>query len=242
MKTPESFDEQIVDSTSRRRGLARWAIKQTVFVLILAAALFFSAGPAAGARDWLFLGLVALIQVITALVLIPRSPGLLIERSQLGEGVKAWDIGLAVLMGYSTVFLALAAGLEARWIASPAGIDPGALAALLIAILGTFLTLWAMLANPFFSGIVRIQKDRGHTVASAGPYRYVRHPGYVGMLIFTLAAPLILGSWWALGVAILTAVVTVIRTSLEDRTLQLELAGYTEYARRVRHRLLPGIW
>ena len=241
MKNPIPV-EQAAQPRSFTLGLVRWAVKQTVFVLILAAALFLSAGGAAGARDWLFLGLVAIIQVLTALVLVPRSPDLLIERSQLKEGVKTWDIGLAVLMGYSPVFLALAAGLEARLIAPPASIDAGALVAVLVAILGTLLTLWAMLANPFFSGIVRIQKERGHTVASAGPYQYVRHPGYVGMLIFTLATPLMLGSLWALGVAVLIVVVTVVRTSLEDRTLQSELVGYAEYATRVRYRLLPGIW
>jgi protein-S-isoprenylcysteine O-methyltransferase Ste14 len=241
MKNPAPV-EQAAQPHSLTLGLVRWAIKQTVFVLILAAALFLSAGPAAGARDWLFLSLVAIIQVLTALVLIPRNPDLLIERSQFKEGVKTWDIGLAVLMGYSPAFMALAAGLEARLIAPPADIDAGALTAVLVAILGTLLTLWAMLANPFFSGMVRIQKERGHTVASAGPYQYVRHPGYVGMLIFTLATPLILSSLWALGVAVLIVVITVVRTSLEDRTLQSELAGYAEYATRVRYRLLPGIW
>jgi protein-S-isoprenylcysteine O-methyltransferase Ste14 len=230
------------DAPSVQRGLVRWAIKQTVFVLILAAALFASAGRSAGTRAWLYLILVATIQVLTALVLIPRSPDLLIERSQLGEGVKAWDIGLAVFMGYSSVFMALAAGLEARFVAPLPGLNTGAIIAVLVALLGTLITLWAMTANPFFSGIVRIQQERGHTVASAGPYRYIRHPGYAGMLIFTLAAPLILGSLWALGVAAVTLVVTVVRTSLEDRTLQRELEGYASYAQRVRNRLVPGIW
>ena len=227
---------------ARKRGIVRWAVKQTVFVLILAAALFAPAGRFAGTRAWLYLGLVAFIQGLTALVLIPRSPDLLIERSQLKEGVKTWDIGLAVLMGYSPALMALAAGLETRFSALPSSLDAGAIIAVLVAILGTLLTLWAMAANPFFSGIVRIQHERGHTVASAGPYQYVRHPGYVGMLVFTLATPLILGSRWAFGMAALTMGITLVRTSLEDRTLQRELAGYAEYAQRVRYRLVPGIW
>lgn len=241
MDKPKS-DEQVARPPSVNRGIVRWAIKQTVFVLILAAVLFTAAGNYDGARAWLYLGLVALTQVLTALVLIPRSPDLLIERSQLKEGVKTWDIGFAVLMGYSPVFMALAAGLEARWIAPPASLDAGTMIAVLVAIAGILFTLWAMTANPFFSGIVRIQKERGHTVASAGPYQVVRHPGYVGMLAFTLATPLMLGSWWALGVAVLTTGITAARTSLEDRTLQRELEGYAEYARRVRYRLVPGIW
>lgn len=241
MDKPKSV-EPVARPPSVNRGIVRWAIKQTVFVLILAAALFISAGRFAGTRAWLYLVLVAFIQGLTALILIPRSPDLLIERSQLKEGVKTWDVGFAVLMGYSPVFMALAAGLEARWVAPLASLDAGAIIAVLVAILGALLTLWAMTANPFFSGIVRIQKERGHTVASAGPYHYVRHPGYAGMLVFTLATPLILGSLWAFSVAFLTTGITVVRTSLEDRTLQRELEGYAEYARRVRYRLVPSIW
>ena len=234
--------EQVAHASFVNRGIARWAIKQTVFVLILAAALFISAGRFAEIRAWLFLALVAFIQGLTALILVPRSPDLLIERSQLKEGVKTWDIGFAVLMGYSPVLMALAAGLETRFSAPPSSLDVGAIIAVLVAILGTLLTLWAMTVNPFFSGIVRIQQERGHSVASAGPYQYVRHPGYVGMLVFTLATPLILGSLWAFSLAALTTGITVVRTSLEDRTLQRELEGYAEYARRVRYRLVPGIW
>ncbi|MCI0521203.1 MAG: isoprenylcysteine carboxylmethyltransferase family protein [Chloroflexi bacterium] len=237
MKNPISLKK----NASPVRGIVRWAVKQTVFVLILAAALL-PAAPAAGIRAWAYLGLVAFIQILTALVLIPRSPELLSERSQLGEGTKRWDIGLAVLMGYSPVFMGLAAGLQARNIAPPPGLDAGAFAATLVALLGVLLTLWAMVSNPFFSGIVRIQKERGHTVASAGPYQSVRHPGYVGMLLFTLAAPFLLASTWALSVAVFTAAVTGVRTALEDRTLQAELPGYADYAHRVRYRLLPGIW
>jgi protein-S-isoprenylcysteine O-methyltransferase Ste14 len=99
-----------------------------------------------------------------------------------------------------------------------------------------------MRSNQFFSSVVRIQKDRGHTVVQDGPYRFVRHPGYAGMTAFTLATPLILGSYWAFVPAAITAAVTVLRTSMEDRTLHNELAGYPDYARRVPHRLLPAIW
>jgi protein-S-isoprenylcysteine O-methyltransferase Ste14 len=199
-------------AVSVRRGLLRWAIKQTVFVVILALALFIPAGRFDGARAWTYLGLVAAIQVLTALV------------------------------GYSPVLMALAAGLETRFSAPPASLDAAAISAVLVAILGTAVTLWAMAANPFFSGIVRIQQERGHKVVSAGPYRFIRHPGYAGMLVFTFAAPVILGSPWAFGIAILTTGITVLRTSLEDRTLERELDGYAEYARRVRHRLVPGVW
>lgn len=227
---------------SLRRGLIRWAIKQTVFVIVLAVTLYASAGGLIGNRAWIYLALVAVVQVLTAIVLIPRSPGLLIERSQLKEGVKSWDIGLAVFMGYSPVLMALAAGLDARFNGLPADLNAVAIFALLLAILGTLFTLWSMTVNPFFSGVVRIQQDRGHIVASGGPYRYIRHPGYAGFLVFILAAPLILGSLWAFGTAILICGITVLRTWLEDRTLQDELTGYADYARQVRYRLFPFIW
>ena len=97
-------------------------------------------------------------------------------------------------------------------------------------------------SNRFFSTMVRIQADRGQTVATAGPYRYVRHPGYVGYSVSFFGMALALGSLWALVPAVLMACLLVVRTALEDRTLQDELAGYTDYARQVRYRLLPGIW
>ena len=104
------------------------------------------------------------------------------------------------------------------------------------------LLTWSMAANAFFSQTVRIQKDRGHTVATGGPYRYVRHPGYAASILFQIATPLILGSVWAFIPCGLTVLLSVVRTALEDRTLLEELPGYAEYAQQTRYRLLPGIW
>jgi protein-S-isoprenylcysteine O-methyltransferase Ste14 len=89
---------------------------------------------------------------------------------------------------------------------------------------------------------VRIQEDRGHQVVTAGPYQYVRHPMYAGNLLGFIAIPLLLGSWWALIPGVMINVVFVVRTVLEDKTLQAELHGYTEYAQKVRCRLIPGVW
>jgi protein-S-isoprenylcysteine O-methyltransferase Ste14 len=98
------------------------------------------------------------------------------------------------------------------------------------------------LVNRFFSAVVRIQRDREHTVVTSGPYRLIRHPGYAGALITSLAIPLLLGSLWALIPAALVVCLLILRTALEDRTLQEKLDGYREYAGRVRYRLLPGVW
>lgn len=107
---------------------------------------------------------------------------------------------------------------------------------------GPGLTAWAMIANAYFSATVRTQADRGHTVCQSGPYRFVRHPGYVGFALQSLWMPVLLGSWWALIPAAATVVLMIIRTSVEDRTLQAELPGYRECAKSVHYRLVRGIW
>jgi protein-S-isoprenylcysteine O-methyltransferase Ste14 len=99
-----------------------------------------------------------------------------------------------------------------------------------------------MLENKFFSGVVRIQKDRGHTVVSTGPYAWVRHPGYAGTLGVYLVTPLLLDSRWAFIPAVMLVVALVVRTALEDRTLQKELPGYKEFTQKTRYRLIPWIW
>jgi protein-S-isoprenylcysteine O-methyltransferase Ste14 len=101
---------------------------------------------------------------------------------------------------------------------------------------------WAMSSNRFFSGNVRIQRDRGHEVVSGGPYAIMRHPSYGGLLVCLPVIALLLESLWALAAAALAAVPVVVRTALEDRTLRRDLAGYAEYAARVRYRVFPGVW
>jgi protein-S-isoprenylcysteine O-methyltransferase Ste14 len=101
---------------------------------------------------------------------------------------------------------------------------------------------WAVAANRFFSSVVRIQRDRGHQVVDAGPYRYIRHPGYAGSMLNMVGVSFALGSRVALAAAVVVCLVLGVRTALEDRTLRNELDGYTDYARRVRFRLVPGVW
>jgi len=143
---------------------------------------------------------------------------------------------------FGPVSICIVAGLDVRFGWSP-GIPPALLiAALAMAVLGPLLTTWAMASNRFFYGVLRIAKDRGHTVATNGPYRYVRHPGYFGIIAFDLAMPLILGSLWAFIPAAITVCLVFVRTALEDRALQDKLDGYKDYAQRVHYRLLPGVW
>ena len=114
--------------------------------------------------------------------------------------------------------------------------------ALLVGILGLVLGSWAMVENRFFSAVVRIQQDRDHTVCRSGPYRWIRHPGYAGGVVWFLITPVVFNSAWAFIPSLVSAIFTVVRTALEDKTLRAELPGYQEYCNRTRYRLLPGIW
>lgn len=223
-------------------SIVRWLVKSLLLILILAVVLFLTAGRWDWRGAWLYLGLTLLVQMSAGLLLIRISPDLVAERARLQPGTKRWDILLALLVAYHPLYVGAVAGVDVRLGGSP----PFPLALQWIgvsaALLGSLFTTWAMIANRFFSGTVRIQTERGHQVATNGPYAYVRHPGYVGILIFALATPLVLGSMWAFLPAALTVAVIFIRTALEDRTLQAELDGYRAYAGRVRYRLLPGLW
>jgi len=210
-----------------------------ISLTITAVCLFGSAGRLGWPNAWVLLGL----SLASGLALtVGRNPDLAAERRNIQAG-RSWDkvlVLITVLLGPMAMWIT--AGLDDRFhwsngissLAFTAGVAAAVLAAALIA--------WAMRSNTFFSSVVRIQKDRGHTVVDGGPYRFVRHPGYAGMSVFTLVTPLILGSYWALAPAAANVSVVVIRTILEDLTLQRELDGYADYARKVRYRLLPAIW
>jgi protein-S-isoprenylcysteine O-methyltransferase Ste14 len=206
---------------------------------------FLAAGRWDWWQAWASVALFVLSVVVSRVLLLIKAPDLAVERSRFarGEGAKQWDRFYMLTSGFfGPMVIWVIAGLDKRWGWSPetaAGIH---LAALAVMAAGFSLGIWAMLVNRFFSAIVRIQKDRGHTVVESGPYRWVRHPAYAGGIISYLAMALMLESLWALIPAALTAVVIVVRTVREDATLQAELEGYREYTQRTRYRLLPGVW
>jgi protein-S-isoprenylcysteine O-methyltransferase Ste14 len=235
-----------VDALDRRsetsQGVRRWLRREVSGVLFVAATLFISAGRLDWFWGWTLVALYAVWVAANALILIPRSPELLAERAVRKKGDKSWDTVLLSTVGLSTMAKYILAGLDVRfgWTAQvPLGLQ---VAALVIAALGYALGTWAMAVNAFFSTVVRIQEDRGHAVATGGPYGFVRHPGYTGVIAFELATPIILGSLWALIPGGLNVLLTIVRTALEDRTLHEELDGYRDYAGQVHHRLLPGVW
>lgn len=184
--------------------------------------------------------------VISRLLVNMRHPDLIAERAKMmqHEDTKPWDEILARLVGMGGALIPLAAGLDVRY--GWSGLDFALLwklFALALTLVGYAIGAWALMENRFFSGVVRIQKERDHHVVSSGPYAWVRHPGYAGALLTYFVTPLLLDSPWTYLPVVFFSAVLVIRTSLEDRTLQEELPGYKEYAtQKTRFRLLPGIW
>ena len=173
-----------------------------------------------------------------------RHPDLLTERARFmeHEDAKPWDRLLAPLVALGSVVILVVAGLDARFGWSPSFDLPIRLAALAVVIAGYVLGSYALIENRFFSGMVRIQRERGHRVVSSGPYRWVRHPGYAGAIATYLAMPPLLSSLWAWLPAAALAGILIVRTRLEDATLRAELEGYEAYAAQVRYRLLPRVW
>jgi len=205
--------------------------------------LFWSAGRWDWGWGWALVAVYALWVAANAILLIPRQPEMLAERAQRNiSGMKSWDKTLISLIGLSTLVKYILAGFDIRygWSAPlPMWLH---VLALLISAFGYALGTWAMVENAYFSLVVRIQEERGHQVCNTGPYRFVRHPGYLGTLLFEFFVPILLGSWWALIPGALTSLLTIIRTSFEDRALQEELPGYAEFSQDTRFRLVPGIW
>lgn len=208
----------------------------------LGALLFVPAGRLDWVLGWLYLAIVTAYFAATYAYLHRVNPELIGYRMRIGKGTKSWDKIWAWLS--TPIFLAIhvVAGLDAGrygWSAMPWWLWPVGLAAFL---LGSALLNWSMGVNPFFEKTVRIQTERAHRVIDTGPYRLVRHPGYVGFAGWLVASPLLLGSLWAFIPAALSLTSLITRTALEDRTLRKELAGYADYARRVQYRLVPGVW
>lgn len=212
-----------------------------LFLLLLAVALL----GAAGRLDWpMAWAVLCVFGGFAGSALVVMDPALIRERASLEAGIDPKDVILAGL-GFVGLYpgTLVVAGLDTgRFGWSPPLPAAAELLALAVFGLGYGFAFWAMRTNPFFSTFVRIQEERGHRVVSEGPYAWVRHPGYAGTLVAHVALPLALGSLWALLPALIGVVSFVARTREEDATLERELPGYREYKKRVRWRLLPGVW
>lgn len=222
-----------------------WPIKtiQVIFTLLFMLALIFiPAGTWRWPEAWILLIFYMIVGTAAGVWMKIKTPGLLKERQAKKKDAKTWDKIFMKVYTLMLIFLLVVPGLDAvryGWSRVPLGLKVAAFIGYLPALIIAF---WALIENEFASDVVRIQEDRGHTVCTSGPYRFVRHPMYVGVILFFLFFPLSLGSYLGLIPAFIIIVLFLIRTSLEDRTLVAELPGYREYAREVRYRLIPGIW
>ncbi len=240
MDRETSTDEHAKVSGARKAALV--LLTSTVTGLF-AAMLFWAGGGIGWVAGWAYLGLLVIGQTIVAFYLKKKDPELLRRRGKAGEGTKGWDKIVLAFFGLSYLAVVVVGALDGGrfgWAPLPWWLWPvGAM----LYTLGTALVTWAMSVNTHFEKTVRIQHDRGHRVVESGPYRIVRHPGYVGAAVaFPLATPFLLGSFWALVPAAACVACLVIRTALEDRMLRAELEGYEDFARRTRYRLAPGLW
>lgn len=239
VEQPKSVSEVISEV-----GWKAW-LRFAAFTLLFPMVLFIAAGRLNWVWAWVYVGIVVSFTLVSRIAVIRTNPDLLAERAQSldREDVKGWDrLILFFLLLIGPLAMMIVAGLDERFDWSPQIRLAFQLVALAIMVLGYVVSTWAMAVNRYYSAVVRIQKDRGQTVVTDGPYRFVRHPSYATGIAACLMIPILLGSLWALIPCSLVVLGTIIRTALEDKTLLEELDGYKEYAKRVRYRLIPGVW
>ena len=202
---------------------------------------FIVAGTLAWRVGWVYVMVLVVGLTAHRFYLTRRNPGLVRQRKRVGHGTKRWDLFWVALFWPLMVAVPAVAGLGVRhaWRTLPYFLWPVGLA-LFVAALVT--SAWAMAVNPHFEGTVRIQTDRQHRVIDVGPYRWMRHPGYLGLSLWALGSPLLLLSLPAYVPAVLVVCWLILRTVAEDSTLRRELGGYREYCARTRYFWFPGVW
>jgi protein-S-isoprenylcysteine O-methyltransferase Ste14 len=233
---------QRTNNLQMQSGIVARFIQIAAVFFIQGLLLFSASGNIRWFWSWLFLGICLVSVMINGSVILRYHPDTVAERGR-PKNIKGWDKVISGLWGVAMYMVVpIVAGFDNRfrWTESTVNlwnIVGGAGLAIGLAFGG-----WAMTTNRFFSTVVRIQTDRGHTVCQSGPYRFIRHPGYLGFILQSLSTPALLGSHWALIPAISAVALLTLRTALEDQLLQSELPGYSDYAQQVRFRLIPGLW
>ena len=236
----KTVSEEAAQTVSPRQ----W-IRLVVVYLLIPLILFICGGDLGWWQAWIYSMLILASGIGGRMWAEQRHPGLTAERQNIEtiQNAKAWDKVLAPLMAVSVVFpMVIVAGLDHRFNWSPEFPLWLSIVGFIFIAFGYAFAAWALAENRFFSSVVRIQTDRGHLVCDTGPYRFVRHPGYAGSMLPLFGIVLALGSVWTLIPAAVATIIGVIRTALEDQTLQEELLGYRDYAQRVRYRLIPWIY
>jgi protein-S-isoprenylcysteine O-methyltransferase Ste14 len=218
--------------------LVRFALSLPIFFALF---LFVPAGTWSWERGWLFVVVLTAAMLVAGVAFWRVNPDIYVARSRFRSDTKRWDKILLPFLSSALLAVFPVAALDDgrfHWFPVPwwvVGLG------YFLFLVGFSLVVWAQAVNKFFELTVRIQMDRGQKVIDSGPYAIVRHPGYVGIVLFVGIA-LCLGSLWALIPVGIAFVLLIVRTRWEDETLQAELLGYKEYTQRVRYRLIPGVW
>jgi protein-S-isoprenylcysteine O-methyltransferase Ste14 len=227
------------------RDIVRAVIGFALYVFLVPALLFISAGTTEWPMAWAYVVMLLAATLGSRLMVLQRNPETLRERAKFtsSEGTKSWDRVLVMIVGLlGPMAMAAVAGLDQRWDWSDLVPRPGQYAAAVVLAGGYGLSVWAMVENRYFSAVARIQDDRGQQVVTTGPYRVVRHPSYAGTLLASLAFPFMMDALWALIPTMGMVAALIVRTGMEDQMLRAELDGYESYAERTRYRLIPGLW
>jgi protein-S-isoprenylcysteine O-methyltransferase Ste14 len=223
--------------------IVKLLLQNTITTAAMGALLFACAGTLHWLSAWVFLGTCALLGPLCGWWLYKVDPALLAERLRpvLQKNQPAADkIFMTVFIAAMLVWLG-AIGLDRRTLSSnmPVAFQ---LLGLVLYLASMLFTLWVFRENSFAAPVVKLQAERAQRVISTGPYAHVRHPMYGGMILFFAGVSLLLGSWWGLGMVPVILALFAVRIGIEERTLCEGLPGYSDYATRVRYRLLPGVW
>ena len=223
--------------------IARLLLQNTILIAAMGALLFAAAGTLHWPDAWAFLVISVLLGPLCGWWLYRIDPALLAERLRpvLQKDQPAADKAFMVVFIAAMLGWLIAMGLDRRHLASRMPLALHALGVVLY-LASTLFTLWVFRENSFAAPVVKLQAERAQRVISTGPYAHVRHPMYTGMILFFAGVSLILGSWWGLAMAPVFLVLFAVRIGIEERTLREGLPGYTDYATRVRYRLLPRVW
>jgi len=224
------------------RGAKTYMIRSVIAPILMAVLYFAAAGSMNNHYAWIYFILFFVLSVSANGFFYINHRDLLFHRNSIKSDAKGWDkilMPTAVFSGFHLQSIVM--GLDARFNWSYLG-HRFSIIGLVIFIISFLFTIWAMYVNRYFEANVRIQHDREHRVISEGPYRFIRHPGYVSFIMTTFSIPLIFGSLYGFINAVISTVLILIRTGMEDQTLKNELDGYADYAQKVKYRILPGFW
>ena len=213
------------------------------WIFVTGLIFFLAFGRIYNLRVWIYIIIYATGGLIIGILLIRNSPKLLNDRGKIQKGTKQFDKYIKITYFIlACVLTPVVAGIDKRLNLFEELPFTYLYIGIILYIISAIFSTWPMLHNPFFEGTIRIQKDKNHKVISTGPYKIVRHPGYLGMLLGSIALPFAFGSVLAFIPLFIMIILIFVRTYYEDSTLQKELAGYSDYCKEVKYKLIPFIW